>query len=134
LGCKTALGEQFSAFPGLENRSPGQTPHRQASVSGVDPWWDRPRLPTLRLVLMPCRQSDKVPSLPCSPSAHWQLSATLGMSPAPQDSCLRYRVGSRRLRRRHVAAAGFSWTSPAVADRSAFGASLSRLHPNLCLV
>jgi len=106
----------------------GQTPHSQSQRAGV-------RSPDRCLVIDPDCQPCALASVPYGFVIQGTLVARVASSsgrsalrsarvpPNPlrcAESALRgaahkprYRVGSRRLRRRHVRAAGFSWTSPA---------------------
>jgi len=82
-----------------ENRQFGQPPTRRVNVS-VPPRCGR--TPTANAAPRLSLWSAGVPSLCDLAVARPQLGATLGKRLPSGDSCARYRVGSRRPRRRHV--------------------------------
>ena len=114
-----------------------QTPHSQSQRVGV-------RSPDRCLVIDPDCQRCALASVPYGSVIQGTLVVRSASSPdssAPRParalpdplawSALPrwaahwpgYRIGSRRRGRRHVRAAGFSWTSPAALGGSAFGAN-----------
>ena len=119
-----ALRGQFLALNGLKTDRSGQPPAHKASVSGVAPYGTSPDCQRCALAYYPCGsviQGTLVARVASSSGRSALRSARVPPNPLRcAESALRgaahkprYRVGSRRLRRRHVRAAGFSWTSPA---------------------